>query len=161
MNCATFYPVVEPDHQLNQFVLAQALQISAIHAHMDSEIELPGKGHAEITRLTPICAPKKWRWVITVHPPSSSPESGKKLRSVESVIDFGRVVLRAHLVCVKASSNFEICIRVRIRWCENRVITETHKKPLHQKGLLLFFILFSSGAPASEIPRGREWSRYP
>jgi hypothetical protein len=31
-------------HQLNQLVLAQALQISAIHAHMDSEIGLPGKG---------------------------------------------------------------------------------------------------------------------
>ena len=32
------------DHQLNQLVLAQALQIGAIHAHMDSEIGLPGKG---------------------------------------------------------------------------------------------------------------------
>ena len=32
------------DHQLNQFVLAQALQFSAIHAHMDLEIGLPGKG---------------------------------------------------------------------------------------------------------------------
>src|ERR1019366_77508 len=32
------------DHQLNQLVLAQALQISPIHAHMDSEIALRGKG---------------------------------------------------------------------------------------------------------------------
>ena len=32
------------DHQLNQLVLAQAPQISAIHAHMDSEIGLPGEG---------------------------------------------------------------------------------------------------------------------
>src|SRR5208283_4806548 len=46
------------DHQLNQLVLAQALQISAIHAHMDSEIALPGKGGAEIRSLVPIGAPK-------------------------------------------------------------------------------------------------------
>ena len=32
---------------------------------MDSEIGLPGKGRTEISRLTRICAPKKWRWVIT------------------------------------------------------------------------------------------------
>ncbi len=32
------------DQQLNQLVLAQALQISPIHAHMDSEIALRGKG---------------------------------------------------------------------------------------------------------------------
>ena len=32
------------DHQLNQLVLAQALQISAIHAHMDSEIVTPWQG---------------------------------------------------------------------------------------------------------------------
>ena len=37
------------DHQLNQLVLAQALQISAIHAHMDSEIALPGKGVGKYT----------------------------------------------------------------------------------------------------------------
>src|SRR3974390_1105498 len=39
------------DHQLNQLVLAQALQITAIHAHMDSEIALPGKGAPEIRSL--------------------------------------------------------------------------------------------------------------
>jgi hypothetical protein len=32
---------------------------------MDSEIGLPGKSRAEITRLSPIFAPKKWLWVIT------------------------------------------------------------------------------------------------
>jgi hypothetical protein len=32
------------DHQLNQLVHAQALQISRIHARMDSEIALRGKG---------------------------------------------------------------------------------------------------------------------
>jgi hypothetical protein len=32
------------DHQLNQLVLAQALQITAIHPRMDSEIALGGKG---------------------------------------------------------------------------------------------------------------------
>jgi hypothetical protein len=32
------------DHQLNQLVLAQALQISPFHEHMDSEIALRGKG---------------------------------------------------------------------------------------------------------------------
>ena len=58
-----FYPVVEPDHQLNQFVLAQALQISAIHAHMDLEIGLPGKGGAEISGIAFIG--RTWRWVIT------------------------------------------------------------------------------------------------
>ena len=45
------------DHQLNQFILAQALQISAIHAHMDSEIGLPGKGGAEISGIALIRAP--------------------------------------------------------------------------------------------------------
>jgi hypothetical protein len=39
------------DHQLNQLVLAQALQISAIHAHMDSEIALPGKGVGKYSRI--------------------------------------------------------------------------------------------------------------
>jgi hypothetical protein len=46
------------DHQLNQLVLAQPLQISAIHAHMDSEIAAPGKGNAEINGLAPIRPPK-------------------------------------------------------------------------------------------------------
>jgi hypothetical protein len=38
-------------HQINQFVLAKSLQISAIHAHMDSEIKAPGKGPPEIKRI--------------------------------------------------------------------------------------------------------------
>src|SRR5271169_6069735 len=46
------------DHQLNQLVLAQALQISAIHAHMDSEIGLPGKGARKSGASPPISAPK-------------------------------------------------------------------------------------------------------
>jgi len=46
------------DHQLNQLVLAQALQISAIHEDMDSEIGLPGKADAEISSIAPIGAPK-------------------------------------------------------------------------------------------------------
>jgi hypothetical protein len=46
------------DHQLNQLVLAQALQISAIHARMDSEIALPGKGSPEISGIALIRAPK-------------------------------------------------------------------------------------------------------
>src|SRR5208337_3854174 len=46
------------DHQLNQLVLAQPLQISAIHAHMDSEFALPGKGAPEIRSLAPIGTPK-------------------------------------------------------------------------------------------------------
>jgi hypothetical protein len=41
------------DHQLNQLVLAQALQISAIHEDMDSEIGLPGKADAEISSIAP------------------------------------------------------------------------------------------------------------
>jgi hypothetical protein len=41
---------LKPHHQLNQLVLAQALQISAIHWAMDSEIEVHGKRHAEISR---------------------------------------------------------------------------------------------------------------
>src|ERR1039458_6199113 len=53
------------DHQLNQLVLAQALQISAIHAHMDSEIGLPGKG-ARKSGASSRSARRKWRWVITV-----------------------------------------------------------------------------------------------
>src|SRR5271157_1366896 len=54
------------DHQLNQLVLAQALQISAIHAHMDSEIALRGKG---VGKYAAKPAPKKWGWVIA---PSNS-----------------------------------------------------------------------------------------
>jgi hypothetical protein len=46
------------DHQINQLVLAQKLQISAIHAHMDSEIAAPGKGNAEIRSRAPIRALK-------------------------------------------------------------------------------------------------------
>jgi hypothetical protein len=46
------------DHQLNQLVLAQALQISPIHAHMDSEIGLPGKSGAKIMSPALIGAPK-------------------------------------------------------------------------------------------------------
>ena len=46
------------DHQLNQLVLAQALQISAIHARIDSEIALPGKGSPEISGIALIGAPK-------------------------------------------------------------------------------------------------------
>src|ERR1035438_8328989 len=53
------------DHQLNQLVLAQALQISAIHAHMDSEIGLPGKG-ARKSGASSRSARRKWRWVITL-----------------------------------------------------------------------------------------------
>ena len=52
------------DHQLNQLVLAQALQISAIHAHMDLEIGLPGKG-ARKSGASSRSARRKWRWVIT------------------------------------------------------------------------------------------------
>jgi hypothetical protein len=36
-------------HQLNQLVLAQTLQISAVHWAMDSEIAVRGKGLAEIS----------------------------------------------------------------------------------------------------------------
>ena len=50
--------MVELDHQLNQLVLAQPLQISAIHALMNSEIGLPGKGRAEISSLAPDRHPK-------------------------------------------------------------------------------------------------------
>src|SRR5271157_4608811 len=52
------------DHQLNQLVLAQALQIGAIHAHMDSEIGLPGKG-ARKSGASSRSARRKWRWVIS------------------------------------------------------------------------------------------------
>src|SRR5208337_3354588 len=55
------------DHQLNQLVLAQALQISAIHAHMDSEIGLPGKGARKLGASSR-SARRKWRWVITTAP---------------------------------------------------------------------------------------------
>jgi hypothetical protein len=41
------------DHQINQLVLAQPLQISAIHAHIDSEIGVPAKGDAETKGLAP------------------------------------------------------------------------------------------------------------
>ena len=58
MNCATSYPVVEAESPVNQFVLAQALQISAIHARMDLEIALPGKGSPEISGIALIRAPK-------------------------------------------------------------------------------------------------------
>jgi hypothetical protein len=40
---------LQPHHQLNQLVLAQALQISAVHWNMDSEIAVRGKGHAKIS----------------------------------------------------------------------------------------------------------------
>jgi hypothetical protein len=46
------------DHQFNQLVLAQPLQISAIHANMDSEIGVPGKSDPEFRGLAPIPAPK-------------------------------------------------------------------------------------------------------
>src|ERR1035438_32852 len=55
------------DHQLNQLVLAQALQISAIHAHMDSEIGLPGKG-ARKSGASSRSARRKWRRAITLQP---------------------------------------------------------------------------------------------
>ena len=45
-------------HQLNQLVLAQPLQISAIHAHMDSEIGVPGKATRISGAAPPIAAPK-------------------------------------------------------------------------------------------------------
>ena len=35
---------LKPKHQLDQLLLAQLLQISPIHPHMDSEIETRGKG---------------------------------------------------------------------------------------------------------------------
>jgi hypothetical protein len=44
---------LKPDHQLNQLVLAQALQISAIHNIMDSEIGVRGKLDAEISSRAP------------------------------------------------------------------------------------------------------------
>ena len=53
-----FIRSLQLDHQLNQLVLAQPLQISAIHALMDSEIGLPGKGRAEISSLAPDRHPK-------------------------------------------------------------------------------------------------------
>ena len=43
---------LQPHHQLNQLILAQTLQITAIHGHMDSEIGDRGKGWV-ITRLEP------------------------------------------------------------------------------------------------------------
>jgi hypothetical protein len=46
------------DHQLNQLVLAQALQISSFHEDMDSEIGLPGKGARKSGASPPIGAPK-------------------------------------------------------------------------------------------------------
>src|SRR5208337_4943160 len=46
------------EHQFNQLLFAQFLQITAIHAPMDSEIGRPGKGRTEIRRLAPIRAPK-------------------------------------------------------------------------------------------------------
>ena len=57
------------DHQLNQLVLAQALQISAIHAPMDLEIGLPGKGTRKSASLAPNGAPKMavgnyWRLMV-------------------------------------------------------------------------------------------------
>jgi hypothetical protein len=41
---------LKPHHQLNQLVLAQTLQISAVHWAMDSEIAVRGKGVARATR---------------------------------------------------------------------------------------------------------------
>jgi hypothetical protein len=46
------------DHQFNQLVLAQALQISPFHEDMDSEIGLPGKGARKSGASPPIGAPK-------------------------------------------------------------------------------------------------------
>jgi hypothetical protein len=43
------------DHQLNQLVLAQALQISPFHEHMDSEIALRGKGVGKYVAGKPAC----------------------------------------------------------------------------------------------------------
>ena len=53
-----FIRSLQLDHQLNQLVLAQPLQISAIHALMNLEIGLPGKGRAEISSLAPDRHPK-------------------------------------------------------------------------------------------------------
>jgi hypothetical protein len=46
------------DHQLNQLVLAQPLQISPFHEDTDSEIGLPGKGARKSGASPPIRAPK-------------------------------------------------------------------------------------------------------
>src|SRR5664279_2350437 len=47
-------------HQINQLVLAQMLQISPIHRRMDSEIATRGKGGgASVSILILIAAPKK------------------------------------------------------------------------------------------------------
>jgi len=35
---------LKPQHQINQLLFAELLQISAIHVHIDSEIETRGKG---------------------------------------------------------------------------------------------------------------------
>ena len=50
-----FIRSLQLDHQLNQLVLAQPLQISAIHALMDLE-----------KQPRPRSAPQKCRWVITI-----------------------------------------------------------------------------------------------
>src|ERR1039458_174836 len=45
-----FIRSLQLQHQINQFVLAQALQISPFHARMDSEIALRGKGVGKYLR---------------------------------------------------------------------------------------------------------------
>ena len=49
---------LEPEHQLDQLLLAEPLQITPIHAAMDLEIALPGKGSPEISGIALIRAPK-------------------------------------------------------------------------------------------------------
>jgi hypothetical protein len=61
---------------------------------MDSEIGLPGKSRAEISRLSPIFAPKKWLWVITNRMPESTDRKTHDAASIETD-DFTQEALRA------------------------------------------------------------------
>ena len=57
-----FLQSLKLDHQLNQLVLAKALQISAVHAHIDSGLDslARGRGIGAWSRS----ARRRWRWVI-------------------------------------------------------------------------------------------------
>ena len=61
-----FIRSLQLDHQLNQLVLAQPLQISAIHALMDFRDWTPWQGARGNQQPRPRSAPQKCRWVITI-----------------------------------------------------------------------------------------------
>src|ERR1019366_3645834 len=60
-----FIRPLKVQHQINQLVLAQMLQISPIHRRIDSEIATRGKGVARQSRFSSSLPRRKRGWVIT------------------------------------------------------------------------------------------------